>query len=85
MLLLEADISLQRGVTEIFGGVPKPALYMGLCGVVPYAVASFSTLYLSWNISKSTMMAKYMNETTQTSGTLKKITVSILIKTSLGD
>lgn len=49
-----ALVSDIKAIRETFSGVPQPVMNMGLLGVVPYAITSLSTLFLSWDISNAT-------------------------------
>ena len=53
----------------MFGGTPGPALVAGMVGVVPYAIGSIATLFLTWDINAATHTAQVLKGATASNGT----------------
>ena len=66
-LRIESD-AVQKKVSEMFGGTPEPALVAGMVGVIPYAVASVATLFLTWDINAATAQSHALKGATASHG-----------------
>ena len=67
----------------MFGGVPEPALFAGLVGVVPYAAASIATLLLTWDINAATHSTHALKDATSQAGTHTRPSFHLYVVRSL--
>jgi len=68
----------------MFGGTPAPALLAGMAGVIPYAVASVATLFLTWDINAATHTATALKGVTASNGITFSLVMGLIISFLLG-